>query len=131
MSDAEFASVRDCLAQHGEFRLAIVYGSVASGRARTDSDLDVAVLATAPLTAAARIRLIEELAVTTGRAVDLIDLANVGEPLLGQILSGGRRILGDDGEYARLVTRHLLDAADFLPYRDRILAERRREWIGK
>lgn len=31
---------------------------------------------------------------------------------------------------ASLLRQHLFDAADFLPYRDRILEERRRAWIG-
>ena len=48
-----------------------------------------------------------------------------GEPLLGEVLKG-RRLLGSDTSYARLITRHLLDAADFLPYRERILSERRK-----
>ena len=30
----------------------------------------------------------------------------------------------------REILRHLFDAADFLPYVERLLAERRRAWIG-
>jgi len=60
----------------------------------------------------------------------LVDLSTVGEPLLGQILSGGTRILGDDVRYARMVTRHLFNQADFMPYQSRILRERRQAWIG-
>jgi hypothetical protein len=63
--------------------------------------------------------------------VDLIDLKRTGEPLLGQILKHGVRLMGSDTDYAALLTRHLFDAADFLPYRNRILAERRRAWIGR
>jgi len=33
--------------------------------------------------------------------------------------------------HATLLSRHLFDAADFLPYRNRILAERRQAWIGR
>lgn len=33
--------------------------------------------------------------------------------------------------HAALLSRHLFDAADFLPYRNRILAERRQAWIGR
>jgi hypothetical protein len=50
---------------------------------------------------------------------------------LGQILRGGRRILGSDSDYAALIRRHVLDQADFAPYRARILAERRDAWIGR
>jgi hypothetical protein len=50
---------------------------------------------------------------------------------LGQILRHGTRLLGSETAYADLIRRHLFDQADFLPYRRRILAERRRGWIGK
>ena len=41
----------------------------------------------------------------------------------------GRRLLGDNATYAALLTRHLLNAADFLPLQQRILKERRDAWI--
>ncbi len=109
----------------------MLFGSLAADRARHDSDLDLAVAAEQPLTAAERVGLIAELAEAIGRPVDLIDLHVVGEPLLGQILKRGRRILGSNGAYAELIKRHLFEEADFMPYRRRILAERRRAWIGK
>lgn len=109
-------------------QLAILFGSCARGTATAASDLDLAVLAAEPLDSDSRIRLIGDLADRLGRPIDLIDLREAGEPLLGEILKG-HRVLGDDATYARLITRHLLDAADFLPYRERILTERRRQWI--
>lgn len=123
--------LKGLLAEHGGIRLAILFGSRASGRATASSDLDLAVRTTAPLEAAEKIALIEKLAEATGMPVDLIDLKRVGEPLLGQILKHGVRLMGSDTDYAALLSRHLLDAADFLPYRNRILAERRRVWIGR
>ena len=122
--------LRAVLARYPDIRQAVLFGSLAAGRARTDSDLDLAVDAGRPLTSAEKMDLIGDLAEATGRPVDLIDLHTVGEPLLGQILHGGQRILGTNGDYAELVKRHLFDQADFMPYRDRILAERRKSWIG-
>jgi predicted nucleotidyltransferase len=110
---------------------AIVFGSVAQGLQRVDSDLDIAVAAQQALTVAQKIEIIEALAEETGRPVDLIDLKVVTEPLLGQILQHGRRLLGSDGAYGRLISQHLFHQADFMPYRNRILAERRATWIGK
>ena len=124
-------TLKGTLAEHGGIRLAILFGSRATGRATAHSDLDLAVRTTAPLEAAEKIALIEKLAEATGMPVDLIDLKRVGEPLLGQILKHGVRLMGGDTDYAALLNRHLLDAADFLPYRNRILAERRRAWIGR
>lgn len=123
--------LKGTLAEHGGIRLALLFGSHATGRATANSDLDLAVRTTAPLEADEKIALIEKLAESTGMPVDLIDLKRVGEPLLGQILKHGVRLMGSDTDYAALMSRHLFDAADFLPYRNRILAERRRAWIGR
>ncbi|CAA9893010.1 DNA polymerase III subunit beta [Candidatus Methylobacter favarea] len=123
--------LREVLAGFPELILALVFGSVAQGRQRPDSDLDIAVAANQPLTAVEKMAIIAALAEQTGRPVDLIDLKVVAEPLLGQILRHGRRLLGSNGEYGRLISRHLFEQADFMPYRNRVLAERRTAWIGK
>jgi predicted nucleotidyltransferase len=122
--------LRQTLIAHGGIRLAIMFGSLARGGATQASDLDLAVLMDAPLSMETKLGLIDVLSQTFGRPVDLIDLQRVGEPLLGQILKYGVRLLGSDTDHARLITRHLLDEADFMPYRRRILAERRRAWIA-
>lgn len=111
--------------------LAIVFGSYATGREQAESDVDIAVDAGHPLTVEQKMALIGSIARQTGRPVDLVDLRTVGEPLLGEILREGRRLLGSDEMYAELVCRHLHDAADFLPYVERMLAERRAAWLGK
>ncbi|MDD5389348.1 MAG: nucleotidyltransferase domain-containing protein [Gallionellaceae bacterium] len=118
------------LARHPRIHQAILFGSLATDTARPESDLDLAVAAATPLGSLESTVLIADLAEALGRPVDLIDLATVGEPLLGQILRHGRRLLGSDAQYARLLSKHLFDMADFAPYRSRILAARRRAWIG-
>ena len=112
-------------------RLAILFSSLAAGLERADSDLDLAVDAGHRLTVGEKLALMNKLAERTGRPVDLVDLHAVGEPLLGQIIRHGKRLLGGGTCYADLIRRHLFDQADYLPYRSRILAERRRAWIGK
>lgn len=119
------------LSDQSGINLAILFGSLATGDGRLESDLDLAVDAGHCLTASEKIELIAELAVRTGRPIDLVDIQTVGEPLLGQILRHGKRILGSDTSYANLITQHIFNQADFMPYRNRILAERRRAWIGK
>ena len=74
--------------------------------------------------------LIADLAVATGRPIDLVDLHIVGEPLLGQILKHGQRIHGDSSRTVDLMRRHVFDTEDFMPYVERMLAERRNAWIG-
>ena len=83
------------------------------------------------LTAPEKIALISSLAGKIGRLVDLVDMRSIGEPLLGQILRHGKRLLGSDAVYGQWISRHLFEQADFMPYRVRILAERRGAWIGK
>ena len=85
--------IRTVLARHPELHLAILFGSMATGRA--------------------------------------IDLNTVGEPLLGQIVKHGLRILGTDERYAELIRHYLFEVADFMPYYRRILEERGMAWIGK
>ena len=127
----EHAAVKCVLEGHPEIILALLFGSTASGNAGPESDLDIAVGARRrALNAGEKAALVGELAEATGRPVDLVDLATAGEPLLGQILQKGRRIVGSDTDQAELVIRHLREQTDFLPYRQRILAERRQRWIG-
>ncbi len=123
-------SLTKILESHGAVQLAILFGSVPKGEAQYESDIDVAVRYRHSMSTETRLQLIEELALLSGRPVDLVDLEIVGEPLLGQILLHGQRLLGSDGEYGKLLSRHLLDQADFMPYRTRILEERRAAWIG-
>lgn len=125
------AQLRSIFAKYPNIRFAILFGSMAENKARPDSDLDVAVLAGGPLEMHEKMQLIDALAEATGRPVDLVDLFTVGEPLLGQIIAKGRRILGGNSDYARIMIKHLSNQADFLPYRNRILKERRRRWIGQ
>jgi predicted nucleotidyltransferase len=124
-------AIRKVLERHPYIRLAILFGSFATGDISSDSDLDVAVDAGRAITVDEKMKLIEDLAIEIGRPVDLIDLHTVGEPLLGRIVTRGRRLMGDDTHYAHWIRKHLFEQADFMPYRSRILAERRQRWIGK
>lgn len=126
--DAQILAV---LQNFPQLELVVLFGSVASGRQRPDSDLDIAVASRQPLTVQEKIEMIGALAQSTGRTVDLVDLKVAAEPLLGQILRHGRRIISSDTLYGELISRHLLDQADFMPYRTRLLAERRLAWTGK
>ncbi len=49
--------------------------------------------------------------------------------MVNKMGSGGKRLVGANRDYAELLTRHLFDQADFLPYRERLLAERRKAWM--
>ena len=124
--DAQYeTTIRSVLERHPGTDLAILFGSFATGRVRSDSDLDAAVDVGRLLTVEEKIKFMGDLALEIGRPVDLVDLNSVGEPLLGHIVTRDRRLMGSDTRYAELFRRHLFDQADFMPYRSRILAERR------
>ena len=119
------------MARHPSVVLVILFGSTAKDRPRTDSDLDIAVASSAPLTAETHIAIIEDLALAVGRPVDLIDLDRTHNPLLQQILTKGRRVLCHDRtRYAELLLRMVYEEADLMPYYRRILSDRRQAWIG-
>ena len=125
------AAIGQVLARHPSIVVAILFGSFATGHSRNDSDLDLAVASTTPLDPQIRIHLIGELAIGLGRPVDLIDLAQTHGPLLQQILTKGRLLICTDRtRYADLLLRVVYAEADVMPYYRRILAERRRAWIG-
>jgi predicted nucleotidyltransferase len=125
------ARIVELLARHPEVRLAFLFGSMARGQATEQSDLDLAVAGEAPLPAETLHRLITDLAELSGRPVDLVDLQSSGGPILREAMVNGRRILRrDEGVYAELIKRLVFDQADLEPYRRRILAERRKAWIG-
>ncbi|MEE9343480.1 MAG: nucleotidyltransferase domain-containing protein [Gammaproteobacteria bacterium] len=122
--------IRNTIANYPKIRLAIVFGSVATQSENEHSDIDLAVLTDKSVDMALKKQLIEDLALQTGRSVDLVDIGLAGQPLLGQILTRGKRISGSNTCFAQLLTKNLLDRADFLPYHQRILRERRQAWIG-
>jgi uncharacterized protein len=125
-----FSALAHLFAQQPSIQLALVFGSAARGTLKPDSDIDIAVLASQPLSYFEKRALIEQITLCTGRAVDLVDLATAGQPLLGQIVRGAKRIKGTDSLFANLMTRNALDEADFMPYVKRLLQTRRAAWIG-
>jgi len=129
-SNLETSRIRKILEGYPHVRLAVLFGSLAKGNAKKDSDLDLAIATDHALDTKQKMQLTAELATAIGRPIDLVDFASTGEPLLGQIMVHGQRIMGDDAHYARLLSTHLFAEADFMPYQTRILQERRQAWIG-
>jgi predicted nucleotidyltransferase len=112
-----------------KLELAVVFGSVARGEARFDSDIDVATRYSRTLSAEEKIALIESLAIATNRPVDLIDLRVAGPVVAREALTKGKRIFGSDEVWAEQVSRTLIDYADFAPLLERTLRERQDAWI--
>ena len=116
------------MSQYPQFELAILFGSQATGDATGESDIDLALLSGTPISSSLKLELVELIGARFGLPVDIVDLYFAAEPILGQVFKG-KRLLGDDATYARLLTKHLINTADFVPLQQRILAERRDAWI--
>ena len=118
------------ISQEPGIRLAIVYGSAATGRLHSTSDIDIALLGNAPLDLDDRLSLMAKLSSATNREVDLVDLFDLGGLLLKQILCKGRLILNrDQAAYENLAQRMLYEAEDFLPLVRRAQKERLKRFI--
>lgn len=73
-----------------------VYGSVAHGRARAGSDVDLAVLPDRPIDAWNRHERALEVAHRIGHDVDLVDLRGVSTVLRFEVVARGRRMRAKD-----------------------------------
>ena len=119
------------LARYPTIKLGILFGSLAEERATPESDLDLGLAAAESLDTAMKTALIEALAEISGRPVDLVDLRVVSGPILQHVLTRGKLIYCIDRTlYAALIRTMLFNQSDMMPYYDRILAERRKAWIG-
>lgn len=130
-SGADVDRLRDFLKKDPDIELGILFGSMARGKVLAESDVDLALQKADPMSAEEKMALIEQIALITGRSVDLVDLRTVGEPLLGQILKYGQRLTGSDTRFAELGLKHVYAQADFMPLVERVLRERRQQWLEK
>ena len=118
------------LEQFPEVQLAYVFGSAARSQLTSTSDIDVAVAAETKLPLETRLAIALQLSKALHREVDLVDLQDVAGEILQQSLCQGIKLLQKDaGLSARLIQRLWFDQADMMPYRRRILAERRRRFV--
>ena len=111
-------------------RLAIVYGSVATGGLRPDSDVDIAVLFDQPLSAERKVDLAGELAQRLSRQVDLTDLMSLSGTILRQILCKGEVLVkADTSSFAELTRRMIYNQTDLMPLVRRTLEERQMRFV--
>jgi predicted nucleotidyltransferase len=129
LPNRDFEQLKSILEHYPDISVGAVFGSFATSPAGADSDIDVAVQAARQLTVEQRIRLIEDIALAFDRPVDLVDLRTAGQPLLHQILSSGRQLVGTRWDWGDLMFRNIMENEDFVPYQQRILEGRRKRWI--
>ncbi|WP_323639651.1 type VII toxin-antitoxin system MntA family adenylyltransferase antitoxin [Pectobacterium polonicum] len=73
-----------------DIRMVYLFGSQATGNARADSDIDIAIMATRTLAPIERWELSNQLTKTMGRDVDLVDLLQASTVLKMEIVRNGK-----------------------------------------
>jgi len=107
----------------------VLFGSLAAGRATANSDLDLGVQLPKIISTPQKMNLMSDLATQTVRPIDLVDLRDVGQPLLGENVEKGIMIRGGTEAKGDLLFKSIMLQEDFAGYQQRILQERRKAWI--
>lgn len=127
----ETLAILKALGQFPTIEIALIFGSMATGRARFDSDLDIAVQFPKRIPAELYIAMMNALIDATGRVVDLIDLRAVGGELFGQIMKRHVKLIGAEPMMVALRARHMGHETDFMPYYRAQRRARLEQWIAK
>lgn len=126
------SALTEALSGHPVVRFAVIYGSAAGGRLRPDSDIDLGVAGTRPLTLDERLDLAMHLGSIVGRDVDVVDLTAASGLILKEVLAGHAPILNREPElYAGLMKRMWFEEADWGPLRRRAARVSVRQWAGE
>jgi predicted nucleotidyltransferase len=124
------AQAKATLCAEPDLKLAILYGSAATGKMRSGSDVDIALLFDSPLGAERKMELISRLESELQRDVDLVDLFDLSGTILKQVLHKGRVLVQtQSGALTGLVRKMIYNQADMMPYVSRTLIERQRRFI--
>ena len=122
---------RELLLPEQGSRLALIYGSFATGKMRPGSDLDIAVLFDRPLDSERKMDLAARLEKSLSRTVDLADLFSLNGTILRQILCKGQVLLNNDPAALAVLTRRMIyNQADMMPLVRRTLKERQMRFIN-
>jgi uncharacterized protein len=113
-----------------DVNLAILFGSLANGRATPRSDADIAIQSAVPLNLDRRVKLRAQLFAILKRKIDLLDISTLHGVILHQVLQGQVIKSNHPHLLAKQYTRYLIEDADFGPLRRMILKKRREDYFG-
>lgn len=120
--------IKEELKDRKDILLTVLFGSQVSVP-RADSDVDVAVLCTIPLSVDDKLVLTESLRTACSKEVDVIDLAVAHGAILQEVLTRGTVIFCQDPSiYEKLQNRMLREKEDDTRMLAKIVQERRRIW---
>ena len=123
----------EVIEEYPSINLAILYGSVAHGTARPDSDIDLAVAVDArtPVPYDTLVDISLKAGRVAGREAQVRDLANANGIFLKQVLTTGTVIFQRDSVVRAELTIRMLDfVEDMLPYVRMIRATARERFIA-
>ena len=100
-----------------QIKIAIIFGSWATGKNHNKSDVDIAVAADFPLNAAEKMNLMEKLALELYCEVDLVDLNNLAGTIFQKALTGKVVVKKDTILFATLTKKMIYNQEDMIkPY---------------
>lgn len=121
--------LRAALAAEPRLRLAVLFGSAATGRTHGQSDVDIAILPLDPaLSLHDELALQSRLAAACGRDVDLVRLDQADVVVRREVARDGRPLFeSDPGAFARFAAEATLEYLDFEP----VLKEAQRRYLRR
>lgn len=128
--------VADYCSTRPEIVACYLFGSRATGRAGSGSDIDLAFLVAGSLSRQEhfelRMKYFSDLSGLLRKEIDVVILNDVGEVLLGQIFAKGKAIYGGDSAHLRAFRRRKLPLiAEFSYYIDLRMAKFRARYKGE
>lgn len=118
------------LSEDPNLDLVMLFGSSATGLARPQSDIDIAVYPRQPLGHQDIQRLSDQIALATGRPVDIVDLSKANGILLRQILRSGQVIFSNRPALLGTLHQRLLAwQEDFEPALKALFEARRKRFL--
>lgn len=122
--------LKDYITNFDRSAVAVLYGSFAQGTETPESDIDIAVAFSHPITSVQKVKIVGELSSYLERSVDLLDLTTAGIVVLRQAMLKGKLILNNNPTlYGEIIKKMVFLSEDFLPLYSRILKERRDRWV--
>jgi uncharacterized protein len=120
------------LTEHTEIDMAILFGSYAKETETFRSDIDLAIQLSSgkAIQAEEKLNYLTQLGKLLETDIDLIDLKKAGQPLFSQIIKYGRRLKGSQTQYIELAIKNINTTQDFMPYIERMMSERRKQWLA-
>ena len=120
------------LTEHPEIEMAFLFGSYSKGTETVHSDIDLAIQLSSGKTIHAdeKLNYLTQLGELLETDIDLIDLKKAGQPLLSQIIKYGKRLKGQQTQYIELAIKNINTTQDFMPYIERMMSERRKQWLA-